>query len=215
MAASDTPIEKVKSVLDDPSARAITRVYADGFLSAARSMGSSEDALDEFQSFIDDVMKRYPEFARILNSSIVSRDDKIDLIQKVVGPFGSKLFTNFLCVLAKHERLGLLPLILKESRSRHEIQQGIRHVKVTSSEPLNENAVERIRSSMKQKMPFEPVIDLQTDPEILGGLVIQVGDTVYDGSLATRLKKLRERIGERTLNEIQSGRNRFSHIEAN
>ena len=53
----------------------------------------------------------------------------------------------------------------------------------------------------------------QVDESLIGGLVIQVGDTVYDSSLRTRIKTLAGRLTERTLNEIQSGRDRFSHPE--
>ncbi|MCA9036130.1 MAG: F0F1 ATP synthase subunit delta, partial [Planctomycetaceae bacterium] len=48
-----------------------------------------------------------------------------------------------------------------------------------------------------------------------GGLIIQVGDTVYDSSLRSRLQQLRGRLVEKALNEIQSGRDRFSHTEGN
>jgi F-type H+-transporting ATPase subunit delta len=47
----------------------------------------------------------------------------------------------------------------------------------------------------------------------LGGIVIRVGDTIYDSSLALRIKQLRERLRQRSLHEIQSGRDRFGHPE--
>ena len=63
-------------------------------------------------------------------------------------------------------------------------------------------------------VPVGPaVIGRVVDPDILGGLRIRVGDTVYDGSLRARLTQLRHRVRERSLHEIQSGRNRFSHSE--
>lgn len=201
---------RVKSVLEDPSARAVARVYADAVLESAAAPGVDE-TLEEFASFLDDVLAVQPELSQLLTSGIVGRDDKIRLIDKIVAPFGSELFTNFLRVLARHDRLELLPLILEESRVQHELRTGRRRVRVQSAVPLSEDARKRLERRLTEAFHFEPVLDIREVPGILGGLVIQVGDTVYDGSLRTRVKQLRDRLRQRSLHEVQSGRDRFSH----
>jgi len=201
---------RVSHVLEDPSAQAIARVYADAFLAAAESIGV-EAALEELASFLDDVLAAHPQFETILVSGLLSRDDKLGLIDRVVAPFGSEFFTNFLRVLARHDRLDLLPLILAESRLKHEQQLGQRRVQVRSATELSEQALTSIQGRLSAALPFEPILETQTDPELLGGVVIQIGDTVYDGSLRSRMNQLRKRLRERSLHEIQIGRDRFSH----
>ena len=71
----------------------------------------------------------------------------------------------------------------------------------------------KIRERLAAALAIRPVLEAAVDPSILGGLRVRVGDTVYDGSLRARLKQLRHRVRERSLHEIQSGRNRFSHPE--
>ncbi|MEX0715782.1 MAG: ATP synthase F1 subunit delta [Planctomycetaceae bacterium] len=208
--SSDKPQRRIRSVLEDPSAQAIARVYADAFLDAAAAHGV-DDALEEFGSFVDDVLDAYPEFADILTSGIVGRDEKLELIDRVVQPFGSELFTNFLRVLARHDRLDLLPAILHESRHRHELRSGRQRVRVVTASAVAQSTHDRIRDLLGRSLPFEPVIDSHVDPALLGGMIIRVGDTVYDSSLRTRLHELRKRLQQRTLHEIQSGRDRFSH----
>ena len=56
-----------------------------------------------------------------------------------------------------------------------------------------------------------PVITLEVDPSLIGGLVVQVGDEVYDASVRTRLEQLRGRLIERKTHEIQSRRDHFSY----
>jgi len=202
------------SVLEDPSAQAVAKTYADAFLNAAAGVGI-EAALEEFASLLEDVLGKYPDFEAVLLSGIVTRDEKIGLIDRVIAPFGSELFTNFLRVLAKHDRLELLPLILQESQLGHEARTGRRRVQVTSAQPLSATAQQKIQERLTQSLPFQPIVEAKTDSALLGGLVIQVGDTVFDGSLRTRLKQLRNRLRERSLHEIQSGRDRFSHSEGN
>lgn len=199
-------------VLEDPSAQAVARVYSKAFLDAAQSVGA-EDALEEFTSFLDDVLSKNPQFEAILLSGIVRRDEKVELIDRVVAPHGSQMFTSFLRVLARHDRLELLPIILHESRIEHETRTGRGRVRVISAQPLSDASWQRLQQRLGASLPFEPILEAQTDPSLLGGLVIQVGDTVYDSSLRTRMRQLRGRLRERSLHEIQSGRDRFSHPE--
>jgi F-type H+-transporting ATPase subunit delta len=200
---------RVPSVLEDPGSKAVARVYADAFLQAAGD-GAGE-LLEEFTSLQDDVLAKQPEFARLLTGRSLSRDEKVRLIDKVIAPRASELFTSFLRVLARHDRLDVLPAILHEAHVRHEKALGRRRVTVTSAVPLSEDALARVRDRIRSTLSFEPVIVPNVDPKVLGGLVIQVGDTVYDTSLRARLNQLRTRLRQRSSYEIQSGRDRFSH----
>ena len=201
---------RVGHVLEDPSAQAVARVYADAFLAAAKSIGV-DAALEELATFLDNVLAEYPEFETVLVSGLLSRDDKLGLIDRAVAPFGSEFFTNFLRVLARHDRLELLPLILAESRLKHERQMGRRRVQVRSATELSAQALASIQGRLAAALPFEPILETQTDPDLLGGVVIQIGDIVHDGSLRSRMNQLRTRLRERSLHEVQVGRDRFSH----
>jgi F-type H+-transporting ATPase subunit delta len=116
-------------------------------------------------------------------------------------------------VLARHDRLEILPLILSESRLRHEMLTGRKRVRVTSAQSLSDDRLATIRQQLDDALSFEPIVEPAVDESLLGGLIIQIEDTVYDSSLRTRLKQLRGRMRERSLHEIQSGRNRFSSPE--
>jgi F-type H+-transporting ATPase subunit delta len=203
---------RIESVMQDPGAAAVGRVYADAFLNSLPADRLAE-ALDEFRSFVDDVVARDGDFARLLSSGMVSRDQKLALIERVVAGRASELFANFLRVLARHDRLDLLSLILAQAEIEQERRTGAKRVQVVSAQPLPESAIEKIKERMTQALSIKPIIETAVDPHLLGGLRIRVGDTVYDGSLRARLTQLRHRVRERSLHEIQSGRNRFSHPE--
>jgi F-type H+-transporting ATPase subunit delta len=202
----------IRSVLEDPSAQAIARTYADSLLDAAAASGA-DSVLEELGSFVDDVLLKVPGLRDVFDSLVISRDEKIRLIDQVIAPRASEMVTNFLRVVARHGRLDLLPAILREARVRHEIRQGRRRVQVTSARPLDSQAESRIRSRLAESLPFEPILETRVDPSLIGGIVIRVGDTVYDSSLAMRIKQLRERLKQRSLHEVQSGRDRFGSPE--
>ena len=203
---------RIESVMEDPHTGAVARVYADAFLNAVPP-AELEAALEEFRSFVEDLLDKQPDFSRLLLSGTVSRDVKLALIDRVLAGRASDLLTNFLRVLARHDRLDLLPLILAQASIEYEKRTGRKRVQVVSAQPLSDGALEKIRERLAALLPFQPVLEPAVDPDILGGLRIRVGDTVYDGSLRARLKQLRSRVRERSLHEIQSGRNRFSSSE--
>ena len=211
MAQAERLPTRQRSVMEDPSAKAVARVYAEAFLKASAADGV-EGALEEFASFVDEVLGQNPEFRNLLTSGIVSTDDKLRLIDRVVAPRGTPLFANFLRVLARHGRLDLLPIILEETRRQWEVRTGRWRVRVTTALPLSDGSRERIVQGLRESMHFEPILESDVDPALLGGLVVQVGDTVYDTSLRTRLRQLSGRLQQRSRHEIQRGRDRFSHL---
>ncbi len=204
---------RVASVMEDPSAIQIAKVYASAFLEAAKSTIGVEAAIEEGQSFVDDVLAKNADFEKLLVSPMVNKDDKLRLIDRVVAGRGSDFFANLLRVLARHDRLELLPNILQAARIQNEQASGRKRVSVKTAKPLSDESRRAIADRLRTALAFEPILEAETDPSLIGGMVIRVDDTVYDSSLRTRLKQLRARLRERSLHEIQSGRNRFSHPE--
>jgi F-type H+-transporting ATPase subunit delta len=206
---------RIPSVLEDPGAQSVAKVYAVALLDAAAKEGGLDGALEEFGSFVQDVLAPNPTFGRVLQSPVTSVDDKVRLIDKVLGGRGSPLFVNFLKVLAKHGRLELVQgvyraALIEQERRTHKVR-----VRVTSATPLSASALQSITERLSQSLESAPIVETVVDPGLVGGLVIRVGDTVYDGSVRNRLKQLRGKLRERCLNEVQRGRDRFSHSDGN
>jgi len=198
----------------DPREQSVAKVYAVAYLDAAGTAGI-DSAVEDLNSFVDDVLGTQPEFDQLLRGMSLNRDDKLQLIERVVAGRTSPLFASLLRVLAKHDRLALLPSLRKVTNAEAERRSGRRRVRVTSATELTPSTVDAIRASLGQALQCEPILETQVDLKLVGGLVIRVGDTVYDGSVKTQVKQLRARLRERCLNEIQRGRDRFSHPEGN
>ncbi|QDT16720.1 ATP synthase F1 subunit delta [Alienimonas californiensis] len=207
---------RTHSVMEDPSSTAIARTYADAFLRASGAPASEEGVdgvLEEFTSFQDDVLTPNPEFERMLLGASTSTDEKLGLIERVVVPRASQTFANFLRVLARHGRLELLPQILGEAHVAREAELGKQRVIVTTARPLSAEDLAGVESALAAATSYTPVVIPEVDPAILGGMVIRVGDTVYDSSLKARLRQLRGRLKAKATHEIQSGRDRLRHSE--
>ena len=210
---SDTRLKsRPDRVLEDPGALAVATLYAKSYLTAAAANSVSAPE-EELNSLLDDVIEGRPEFGDLLMSNVISRDDRLGMIDRVVAPASSPYFANFLRVLARHGRLDLLPQIRIVVERMQEEAAGKRRVQVRSARGLSDKSRGQIRDGLKSRLGFDAVLVETVDPKLVGGLVIQVGDTVYDSSLRSRLQQLQGRLVEKALNEIQSRRDRFSHPE--
>jgi len=203
---------RISSVLEDPSVDSIARVYADALLDAVPGADQSS-LISELDSFVHDVLPRHSEFQRLLSSAAVSRDDKLLMIERVLGSRGSPVFVNFLKVLARHGRLDILQPICRQVGLQSEIRSGRRRVQVVSAIPATPELHRLVQESLSKSLDFTPIVEWTVDESLVGGLRIRVGDTVYDGSLRSRLRQMQQRVELRSTNEIQSGRDRFSHPE--
>ena len=97
----------VPSVMEDPSATLIAKVYSKALLASIQE-SDKDSVLEEFSEFLDIAITQNPAFGRMLISKSLNKDEQLGLIDRVLAPNASELLTNFLRVLAKHERLDLL-----------------------------------------------------------------------------------------------------------
>lgn len=202
---------RIDSVLDDPGTLAIARVYSEAFLNAAGD--NAAEGIEEFTSLLEDVLAASPQFEAMLLTDLSNREEKLGFIDRVIAPNSSEFFANYLRVLAQHDRLDLLKEILATVRLEFEKRNGQQRVQVISAKPLDEETLARVRERVAAVFSFEPIIEPQTDDGLIGGIVIRVGNSVYDGSLRSWLKQLAKKLHQGSLHEIQSGRDRFSHPE--
>ena len=200
------------SVLEDPGALAVATMYARSYMTSAVQNGVAAPEV-ELNSLVDDVLVAFPEFEDLLLSDSVGRDDKLGIVDRVIAPKSSEFFANFLRVLIRHGRIAMLPMIQSVLGRLQEEAVGKRRVRVRSARPLSESSRSQIREKLQRELGFEALLQESVDASLIGGMILQVGDTVYDSSLRSRLKELKGRLVEKALNEIQSGRDRFSHPE--
>ncbi|MEX2140471.1 MAG: ATP synthase F1 subunit delta [Pirellulales bacterium] len=199
----------------DVGSQGVAAVYAKAFVGATEAAGVTDAALAELDSLVTDVLDKLPRLDAIFSSAIVSGDEKIALIDKSIGPKASPLLRNFLKILARHGRLDVLRGVRREARKIVDKLRSRLRVYVSTAADLDEDLTRRLTDMLRGMLGAEPMLEVKTRPELIGGMVLRVGDTVYDGSIATRLERIREHMIERSVHEIQSGRDRFGIAEGN
>jgi F-type H+-transporting ATPase subunit delta len=215
MASSARAAETDGDETENVGSQNVAAVYAKAFLGATEAAGTTDAALAELESLVSDVLDKLPRLDAIFRSALVSADQKIELIDKAVGTHASPLLRNLLKVLARHGRLEVLRGIRSEARKLVDKLRGRFRVHVSTAAELDGQLQQQLTETLRGMLGGQPVLVINTRPELIGGIVLRVGDTVYDGSIATRLARIREQMIDRSVHEIQSGRDRFGSAEGN
>jgi F-type H+-transporting ATPase subunit delta len=184
-----------ETVLDAGSQR-IAHVYAEALLAAAARQNQTEQVLDELSSLIDDLFRADPQFEAFLASGAISRKAKAEVIHRTFDGRASDAFRNFLLVLNDHQRLEVLRGIRDAAREMFDERAGRMRVFVTSAVPLPDDQRERLRQELRSKYHKEPVLTTRVDPTLLGGLVVRVGDWLFDGSVRARIQDIEKQLIE-------------------
>jgi len=199
----------------DFSVEHIAAVYAKALLGATEQAKASDSVLAEFDALVAEVLDAFPQVEELLGSYFVPQEEKESLLDRLLGGRASALLLNFLKVLARHGRLDLLRPIYRETRSLYDELQGRVRVEFITATPVEAPLMEQVRASLRGLLGGDPVVEHRVEPDLIGGAIFRVGDTVYDGSLAKQLENLRLQIIDRSVHEIQSRRDRFRHPEGN
>jgi F-type H+-transporting ATPase subunit delta len=205
---SETAAPDVAGTVFDEVASDLARTYADALLNAADADGEMDAVVEELQELVDDVWTAQPNLASFLTSS-TSQEARDAVIVKVFEGRALPTVTKFLRVLNRHDRLGLLPRIALEARSRFEVRRNRIAVAVRSAVPLEEHERSALTERLALLTGVTPVVRFEVNPDLIGGLVVQIGDDVFDASLRNRLNQLRRRLFEGKSHELQARREEF------
>ena len=168
--------------------------YANALADIALEQGASEPAAKQLESFAA-AYEESAELRTFLASPAVSMEAKHEVLEKIAKRLGaSKIIRNFLFVIADHRRTQLIPEIVATFQQVLRQRQGVAEAEISSAVELTsaqkkELAATLARVTLKK---IEPKYSL--DPALLGGAVVRIGDTIYDGSLRSRLNEMRARL---------------------
>jgi F-type H+-transporting ATPase subunit delta len=190
MATADTIHE---NVLDAGTRRSLlARTYAESLLQAAMkdSPDAPEKVGEEMLQLRMNLME-HPEVAEFLASPALGKKGKLAFIDPVIQGKASHLLRGLLWALWKNNRLDLFRNVVGDYLRLLDDRAGRVRVKVTTAVPLTDEQKAKLTATLKELLRREPVLYPHVDPDLLGGMIVQVGDTVFDTSVRSRLQSLR------------------------
>ena len=183
--------QKNDSVFDDESMH-VGPIYAKALLSAAESSGNVDEIMDQFHSLIHDVFDKQPVLEMGLANPKLPPEEKIRLLDKVfAGKMDATLLT-FLKVVSRRGRLNAIRGMYRAAAAMRDEAVGRVRVVVTTAQPLDAAATTSLKEKLQNLFKKQVSITSKVDASVLGGLIVRVGDVVFDGSVDGQLKLLKK-----------------------
>jgi F-type H+-transporting ATPase subunit delta len=174
--------------------KSVSHQYANALADVALVQGASEPALRQLADF-GAAYSTSAELRNFLGSPAVTREAKHAVVEKIVTRLGaSRIIRNFLFLLVDKRRTNELPEIVHAFGEVIRERQGLSEAEIASVTELNAAQKAEFASALARVTGQRVELKFKLDPTLLGGVVVRVGDTVYDGSLRSRLNAMRARL---------------------
>jgi F-type H+-transporting ATPase subunit delta len=168
--------------------------YANALADVALEQGAADSVLKQ----LNDFAAAYAESADLRNflaTPALTSKEKHAFTEKVSVRLGaSKIVRNFLFLLIDHRRTHMIPELAEAFQSVIRERQGVAEARVTSASELTAAQKKSLAQSLEKKTGKKIEAKYAVDKALLGGAVVRIGDTVYDGSLRHRLNQMRVKL---------------------
>jgi len=174
------------------------RGLAQRYAAALADVALEQDVAESIRKNLDEfcaALEGSPDLGNFLISPAVSRENKQAVIEKIAARIGAgKVFRNFLLVVSDNRRTGLLPEIASAFHSVLLERMGVAEAQVTSAAELTAGQKKQLNAALERLTGKKVEARYSLAPALMGGAVVRIGSTVYDGSVREQLDRLRSRL---------------------
>jgi len=171
------------------------RAFADVVMTG-RSHLDPARALQELHA-IDALLQESDQLRRVLENPSIPGDRKRAVLDAITARLGTtRQVRNFVAVLTDNRRLPLFSEILKQTEQELNDRQGFAEAQVSTARQLSDPEKQMLEAEITKMTGKKVRARYEQDVTLLGGAVVQVGSTIYDGSVKGQLEKIREQLVE-------------------
>ncbi len=171
----------------------LARVYGRSLFDVARDHGRIDEVREQLGQFAD-ALDQTRELA-IFYFSTTEKQEALGRI--LVG--ADQIFLNFLSVLIEAHRMPVIFRIRQYYERLWEEENRLLPVEITSAIELDADTTEKLGQTIGERAGRKVMLAARVDPEILGGIVVRVGNSILDASIRTRLEQLRRQVAQGAL----------------
>lgn len=173
--------------------KSVAITFINALLEVALKKGQFEQ-IEKDLSLVCGVIKKQDTLKKILFHPSIPRSSKKDLITRVFGKSVSGLMMNFLSLLVDRRKEGLLEFIPDVYKTVTDEKKGVIKATVQTVVPLTGERLDNFKKQLKKMTGKTVELEVVQNPDILGGMVIKIGNKMIDGSVANRLKNLKTKL---------------------
>jgi F-type H+-transporting ATPase subunit delta len=169
--------------------------YAHAFASVAASSHLDTFAVQQQLSDFAGTLAGSHELHEVLTNPSIATDQKLKVLDAIAARIGMfPQVRNFIAVIMDHQRLDELNEILAEYHAVADEQSNFAEAEITSAHPLNDQDRAELEAQVARLAGSRVRTTYHQDPTLLGGAVVRIGSTVYDGSIRAQLQQLKQKL---------------------
>lgn len=173
---------------------AVASRYAAALVDVAMERHEADRVKADLAAFTD-AFYSARDLRNLLETTAVGVEEKRKVIEALAGRMElTPAVRNFIMILVDHRRTDLLREIEQAFQSDLNARLGIAEARVTSARDLNDDEKRRLTEALERRTGKKIEARFHKDESLLGGAVVQVGSTVYDGSVREQLDRLRQQL---------------------
>jgi F-type H+-transporting ATPase subunit delta len=184
-----TEAAKHETVLDT-GAEQLGKTYARALVGAAKTAGVVDEVIEQLGRLVDEYLGGSEQLRAAFASPRIDEDEKTRVIDRVFADEFHPTLVKFLKVMAGRDRLAYVGAVRVAADDIHDEMIGRVVASVQTAVPLDDALRAQISDQLGSMMSKKVRLRESVDPELIGGMVIRVGDKVFDSSVSNRLDKL-------------------------
>jgi F-type H+-transporting ATPase subunit delta len=170
----------------------IAQVYARSLFEAAKDQDKLDEIREQLGTFADAVAESHDLQVFLFSPYLSTEEKKQGLRRAIEG--ADEAFLNFLDLVVENHRMPVIFRVRREFDELWEEENQLLPVQVTSAVPLDDAIVQEIGSTIGEQTGKQVELSSHVDPDILGGIVVRVGNSILDASIRNRLEQLRKQV---------------------
>jgi F-type H+-transporting ATPase subunit delta len=176
----------------------ISSRYAKALFSVATEKDNRQKVFDDLKA-LKSVVDKDKQIKDFLSSQAVSVEDKKKVLAATFEKVGlQEEVKNFVLLLAEKNRLSILDSIVVAYEQTSDDAHGVTRGKVKSAKPLSEEDQRSIEDKINKVTGKKVILNYECDPSVIGGLIAEVGGYVFDDTIITHLRRLKDEIKRRS-----------------
>lgn len=156
------------------------------------------DIIHKDFSHLKTLVEESKELRLLIQSPIINSYKKLEMIKKAFSNHFHTLTLTFMDIVFKRHRESILPNVAEEFVKLYQKQNNITEVLLISAAPLSDEFIQQVKIKTENKLKTQVVFKYKIQSEIIGGFILRFGGKEYDGSIASKLRKLKRQFQDIT-----------------
>jgi F-type H+-transporting ATPase subunit delta len=174
---------------------AVSSRYARALVEVVLEQNLDADVAREQLNSFAEAVRESVELRRVWESPAVPAEQKRAVLDAVVGQIGAfKAIRNLMAVVIDHRRIPMLNDIARQFAVELDAQLGFVEAEISSARQLSTEEKRELESQVERLTGKKVRAHYASDPRLLGGIMVRVGSTIYDGSIRGQLEKMKQEL---------------------